>query len=114
MYCDITQILDSVCVIHRCVYDGKAEYLTVAEQQPSKGKTKTGAGKAGLSEKPERAQTRRTRSQRDPGGAENGGVSLVRPLWCLDPEGNPVQMQQQDVALMTYEQLRKELGASDK
>ena len=97
---------------HRCVYDGKADYLAVAQQQQSKGKKKTGAGGAALPD-PERAQTRRTRSQRDP-KAENGFVNLVRPIWCLDPEGNPVQMQQQDIALMTYEQLRKELGASDK
>ena len=98
---------------HRCVYDGKADYLAVAQQQQQgKGKKKTGAGGAALPD-PERAQTRRTRSQRDP-AAENGFVNLVRPIWCLDPEGNPVQMQQQDIALMTYEQLRKELGASDK
>lgn len=96
----------------RCVYDGKADYLAAAQQQQSTGKKRTGASGSALPD-PERAQTRRTRSQRDP-KAENGFVNLVRPIWCLDPQGNPVQMQQQDIALMTYEQLRKELGASDK
>ena len=107
----VWRLLHNLCG-HRCVYDGKADYLAVAQQQQSKGKKKTGAGGTSLPD-PERAQTRRTRSQRDP-GAENGFVNLVKPIWCLDPKGNPVQMQQQDVALMTYEQLRKELGASDK
>lgn len=98
-----------MCVC-RCVYDGKADYLATTQQQ-SKGKKK-GSSSAALPD-PERAQTRRTRSQRNP-EAENGFVSLVKPIWCLDPMGQPVQMQQQDIALMTYEQLRKELGASDK
>ena len=94
------------------MYDGKADYLAVAQQQQNQGKKKTGAGGAALPD-PERAQTRRTRSQRDL-AAESGFVNLVRPIWCLNPAGDPVQMHQQDIALMTYEQLRKELGASDK
>ncbi|KAL0028145.1 hypothetical protein WJX77_009970 [Trebouxia sp. C0004] len=89
-----------------CVYDGKADYLAMSRQQPKK------SNRAAVQE-PTRVLTRRTRSQRDP-AAEGGFVSVVRPIWCLDPSGSPVQMQQQDIALMTYEQLRKELSASNK
>ncbi len=95
----------------RCVYDGKADYLAMTQHQQKKGKRS--AGSTSAVQEPGRVLTRRTRSQRDP-AAEGGFVSLVRPIWCLDPTGTPVQMQQQDIALMTYEQLRKELGASDK
>lgn len=94
------------------MYDSKADLLAVAQQQQSKGKKKTGGGGTALPD-PERPQTRRTRSQRDL-AATNGFITLVKPIWCLSPEGHPVEMQQQDIALMTYEQLRKELGASDK
>ena len=97
---------------HRCVYDSKADLLAAAQQQQNQGKKKDGGGSAALPD-PERSQTRRTRSQKDL-AAGNGFISLVKPIWCLSPEGTPVQMQQQDIALMTYEQLRKELGASDK
>lgn len=92
----------------RCVYDDKADYLAMSQQQQTRSKR----GAANASE-PDRVLTRRTRSQRDP-SAEGGFISLVNPIWCLDPDGDPVQMQQQDIALMTYEQLRKELGASDR
>lgn len=80
----------------------------MSQQQQTRSKK----GAASASE-PDRVLTRRTRSQRDP-SAEGGFISLVKPIWCLDPDGTPVQMQQQDIALMTYEQLRKELGASDR
>jgi len=101
----------TACASARCVYDGKADYLAKSQQQPKKS-NRAAAGSSAVQE-PTRVLTRRTRSQRDP-AAEGGFVSLVRPIWCLDPNGSPVQMQQQDIALMTYEQLRKELSASDK
>jgi hypothetical protein len=101
----------TACPSARCVYDGKADYLAMSQQQPKK--SSRAAGGALAVQEPTRVLTRRTRSQRDP-AAEGGFVSLVRPIWCLDPNGSPVQMQQQDIALMTYEQLRKELSASDK
>lgn len=96
----------------RCVYDSKADLLAAAQQQQNQGKKKDGGRSVALPD-PKRAQTRRTRSQKDL-AAGNGFISLVKPIWCLSPQGTPVQMQQQDIALMTYEQLRKELGASDK
>lgn len=101
----------TACPSARCVYNGKADYLAMSQQQPKK--SSRAAGGALAVQEPTRVLTRRTRSQRDP-AAEGGFVSLVRPIWCLDPNGSPVQMQQQDIALMTYEQLRKELSASDK
>ena len=56
---------------------------------------------------------RRTRSQRT---TTTGGalVKMTDPLWGMNGEGNAVQMHRQDVALITYEQLRKELSTSDR
>ena len=97
------------------MYDGRADWLaSIQQQQAGKKSTRAGAAAAATAPQgPTRTPTRRTRSQRDP-AAEGGFVHVVKPIWCLDPEGVPVQMQQQDIALMTYEQLRKELSASDK
>lgn len=41
-------------------------------------------------------------------------VKLTDPVWGMNGEGNAVQMHHQDVALITYEQLRKELSTSDR
>ena len=103
---------DLEACLHRCVYDGRADWLAAA-QQPGKKGTRAGAAAAAAPAPPIRTPTRRTRSQRGP-AAEGGFVHVGKPLWCLDPDGVPVQMQHQDIALMTYEQLRKELSASDK
>ena len=100
--------------LYRCIYDGKADYLAASQQQQQQQKRgNRSAASMSAAPEPSRVAPRRTRSQRDP-AAEGGFVSLIRPIWCLDPDGAPVQMQQQDIALITYEQLRKELAASEK
>ena len=93
----------------RCTYDSQANAIITAQN----GSITTTADGANARQNPSHMQPRRTRSQRTvvKGGAQ---VKVIDPIWGMDAEGRAVQMQHQDIALMTYEQLRKELSTSDR
>ena len=92
----------SVC---RCIYGAKIRALHPGTAAADDGATHLLNGAP--------MQTRRTRSQQS-SATQGGSFKLVEPLWGLDAQGPHVQLQKQDVALMTYEQLRKELSSSDR
>lgn len=95
----------------RCTYDSQASALLLAQDE------RHAPTQDGTTATRDAAHTppigKRTRSQRT---ATVGGamVKVTDPLWAVNEEGNAVQMQHQDIALMTYEQLRKELSSSDR
>ena len=93
----------------RCTYDSQANALITAQN----GSISAAGDDAIAMRGAAYMQPRRTRSQRTvvKGGAQ---VKVTDPIWGMDAEGRAVQMQHQDIALMTYEQLRKELSTSDR
>lgn len=93
----------------RCTYGRQANAIITAQN----GSITTTTDGATARQNPSHMQSRRTRSQRTvvKGGAQ---VKVIDPIWGMDAEGRAVQMQHQDIALMTYEQLRKELSTSDR
>lgn len=54
----------------------------------------------------------RPRTKMNP--ASNTWTLMVTELFCAGPEGQPLPLHQCDVAFMSYENLRKELGYADK
>lgn len=60
-----------------------------------------------------RQQAAETEKSKKP-AAVTGRAPAAAPLMCVGAEGVRVPMYQADVALITYEQLRKEIGSGSK
>ncbi len=97
--------VSEICFVHhyRCVYTGEQLELARADCQPmfrSKKDQQAGAFPSG----------RARRSQRKT-GPPPGVEASRRPLLCRAGDGSVVPMHTCDLAFITYELLRKELGS---